>query len=86
MPLREPWLASLQAITHRVAAEELERIVGSPSHQGVCAEVSAFHYADAAELLTRPEPLIVALDQVQDPQNLGRHRAQRGMRRGDRAW
>ncbi len=69
--VREPWLASLQAITHRVSAEELERIGGSPSHQGVCAEVSAFEYADAAELLTRPEPLIVALDQVQDPQNLG---------------
>jgi 23S rRNA (guanosine2251-2'-O)-methyltransferase len=68
---REPWLEQLQAITFRVSADELERIGGSPAHQGVCAEVSAFHYADAAELLSRPEPLIVALDQVQDPQNLG---------------
>jgi 23S rRNA (guanosine2251-2'-O)-methyltransferase len=69
--VREPWLASLQAITHRVAAEELERVAGTAAHQGVCAEVSAFAYADASELLGRPEPLIVALDQVQDPQNLG---------------
>jgi 23S rRNA (guanosine2251-2'-O)-methyltransferase len=68
---REPWLEQLQAITFRVSAEELERIGGSPAHQGVCAEVSDFHYADAAELLRRPEPLIVALDQVQDPRNLG---------------
>ena len=28
-------------------------------------------YADAAELLGAPDPLIVALDEVQDPQNLG---------------
>ena len=31
----------------------------------------AYRYADAAELLARAEPLIVALDEVQDPQNLG---------------
>jgi 23S rRNA (guanosine2251-2'-O)-methyltransferase len=37
----------------------------------MCAEVSEFAYADAAELLRRPAPLLVALDQVQDPQNLG---------------
>jgi 23S rRNA (guanosine2251-2'-O)-methyltransferase len=68
---REPWLEQLQAITFRVSADELERVGGSPAHQGVCAEVSDFSYADAAELLRRPAPLIVALDQVQDPQNLG---------------
>ena len=38
-------------------------------------------YADAAALLAAPEPLIVALDEVQDPQNLGAvapHRGGRG--------
>ena len=37
----------------------------------MCAEVSQFRYAHADDLLSRPDPLIVALDQVQDPQNLG---------------
>jgi 23S rRNA (guanosine2251-2'-O)-methyltransferase len=35
------------------------------------AEVEPYPYADAADLLARPDPLLVALDQVQDPQNLG---------------
>ena len=44
---------------------------GTDSHQGVCAEVDPYPYADAAELLARPDPFIVALDEVTDPQNLG---------------
>ena len=70
--LREPWLAPHSAITTRSEPEELERICGSDGHQGVCAEVEAFRYAEDAELLRAgPDALIVALDQVQDPQNLG---------------
>ena len=34
-------------------------------------EVDAYPYADAAALLAAPDPLIVALDEVTDPQNLG---------------
>lgn len=68
---REPWLKPLERITSRSDAAELERISGSDGHQGVCAEVSEYRYADAEALLAAPEPLIVALDQVQDPQNLG---------------
>jgi 23S rRNA (guanosine2251-2'-O)-methyltransferase len=37
----------------------------------VCALVDPYPYADAAELLAQPDPLIVALDEVTDPQNLG---------------
>jgi 23S rRNA (guanosine2251-2'-O)-methyltransferase len=33
--------------------------------------VGAYHYAGAAEMLAKPAPLIVALDEVQDPQNVG---------------
>lgn len=44
---------------------------GSPDHQGVVAEVDPYPYADPDALLRRPEALIVALDQVQDPRNLG---------------
>ncbi|HEV7769521.1 MAG TPA: 23S rRNA (guanosine(2251)-2'-O)-methyltransferase RlmB [Solirubrobacterales bacterium] len=50
--------------------EELERLCGSPDHQGVVAEVDSYPYAGARELLAS-EGLIVALDQVQDPRNLG---------------
>ena len=35
------------------------------------AEVDPYRYADADELLAPPQALVVALDQVQDPRNLG---------------
>lgn len=53
------------------SAEEFERLCGSPDHQGVVAEVDPYPYADPNALLRRPDALIVALDQVQDPRNLG---------------
>jgi 23S rRNA (guanosine2251-2'-O)-methyltransferase len=66
---REPWLEGVEV--RHVAEIEIERLCGSASHQGVCAEVSDYPYAAAGELLSAPEPLILALDEVQDPQNLG---------------
>ena len=54
-----------------VSAEEVEERSGSDAHQGVAALVDPYPYADAAELLQRPDPLLVALDEVTDPQNLG---------------
>ena len=66
---REPWLSAREV---RVAAPaELERACGSREHQGVCAELAAYPYVSTGELLAGPAPLIVALDEVQDPQNLG---------------
>ena len=53
------------------AAEELERLCGSPDHQGVVAEVDPYPYGDPGGLLRREDALLVALDQVQDPRNLG---------------
>jgi len=53
------------------SAEELERLCGSPDHQGVVAEVDPYPYADPKGLLRREGTLLVALDQVQDPRNLG---------------
>jgi 23S rRNA (guanosine2251-2'-O)-methyltransferase len=50
---------------------ELERLCGSPDHQGVVAEVDPYPYGDAEGMLRRADALIVALDQVQDPRNLG---------------
>jgi 23S rRNA (guanosine2251-2'-O)-methyltransferase len=72
---REPWLAGAGVPVLTVDAEEIEQRAGSREHQGICAETTAFQYADADALLAQPGPhpelLIVALDQVQDPQNLG---------------
>jgi 23S rRNA (guanosine2251-2'-O)-methyltransferase len=65
----EPWLANVN--TKVCGADELERICGASAHQGMCAEMGGYPYVGAHELLAVDSPLIVALDQVQDPQNLG---------------
>ncbi len=66
---REPWLQQTGA--RIVAAEEIERRCGSSAHQGVCADAGPYPYSSGAELLGAEQPLIVVLDQIQDPQNLG---------------
>lgn len=66
---REPWLS--QAGARITSAEEIERRAGSPDHQGVCAEAGGYPYVSGAELLMPDDPFIVALDELQDPQNLG---------------
>jgi 23S rRNA (guanosine2251-2'-O)-methyltransferase len=55
------------------AAEELQRLCGSPDHQGVVAEVDPYPYADPTSLFDDDDGqgIVVALDQVQDPHNLG---------------
>jgi len=72
---REPWLepAERRGLDLHVVrdGEELERLCGSPDHQGICADVAPYGYADADALLAAPDALIVALDEIQDPQNLG---------------
>src|ERR1700709_997652 len=52
-------------------AYELERLCGSPDHQGVVAEVGPYPYGDPRGMLRGEDALLVALDQVQDPRNLG---------------
>lgn len=59
------------ARVHTVASDEVERICGSSDHQGVCAEAGNYPYANAEELLAPPDALVLCLDQVQDPHNLG---------------
>jgi 23S rRNA (guanosine2251-2'-O)-methyltransferase len=54
-----------------VSGAELERLCGSPDHQGVVAEVEPYPYAGATALLGIENALLIALDQVQDPRNLG---------------
>ncbi len=50
---------------------EIEERCGSPDHQGLCAEVQAYPYVDADSLLESEDALVVCLDEVQDPHNLG---------------
>jgi 23S rRNA (guanosine2251-2'-O)-methyltransferase len=66
---REPWLPSCGL--RICSAEEIERACGSREHQGICAELAGYPYVSTDELLIGEAPLIVALDEVQDPQNLG---------------
>jgi 23S rRNA (guanosine2251-2'-O)-methyltransferase len=59
-----------------VGRDELERDAEGLVHQGVVARAPVFGYADLDAVLARAEaadeaPLLVALDQVTDPHNLG---------------
>ncbi len=66
---REPWLRSVGP--RMASGEELTQLCGSPDHQGVCAEAAPYPYSDPDDLLGAADALVVCLDQVQDPRNLG---------------
>jgi 23S rRNA (guanosine2251-2'-O)-methyltransferase len=69
---KSPVVIPDEAIPVRVVDQKsLEELSGSPDHQGIVAEVDPFPYVDAQSLLESEQSLVVALDQVQDPQNLG---------------
>jgi 23S rRNA (guanosine2251-2'-O)-methyltransferase len=57
----------------RLPAAALDRLAGGKAHQGVVAEVGEAAFADPAEVLARAgkPPLLVVLDGVEDPRNLG---------------
>ncbi|GGR56837.1 23S rRNA (guanosine2251-2'-O)-methyltransferase [Nocardioides luteus] len=76
--LREAFqLASEKGISLlEVTKPELDRLTGFNGHQGLAARIPAYDYAHADDLLDKAaeigeKPLIVALDQVTDPRNLG---------------
>jgi len=54
-----------------VSAERLSELAQSDDHQGLVAEVAPYPYVDADRLLERDRALLVALDEVTDPHNLG---------------
>ena len=68
---RERWLTGAGIQVSLAAQPEIEERASSSDHQGICAEVEPFEYVAPEQLLGAPQPLIIALDQVQDPQNLG---------------
>jgi 23S rRNA (guanosine2251-2'-O)-methyltransferase len=63
----------------RVPRLDLDRSLGEARHQGVVARIAAAHYADADELLdalaarvgTPDPPLVLGLDGLEDPRNMG---------------
>jgi 23S rRNA (guanosine2251-2'-O)-methyltransferase len=55
----------------RAPKDELAELVSGGVHQGVVARVGSYPYCVAEELLTDPEPLVLVLDGVTDPHNLG---------------
>lgn len=63
----------------RVPRLDLDHRLGEARHQGVMARIAAAHYADADELLdelaakvgTADPPLVLGLDAIEDPRNMG---------------
>jgi 23S rRNA (guanosine2251-2'-O)-methyltransferase len=80
---RGPALQELLGLARRAGVkisyrtrDQLTAIAGSPHHQGVVARVAGAEYAELSDVLAVPdqrsEPaFFLALDQVQDPRNLG---------------
>jgi 23S rRNA (guanosine2251-2'-O)-methyltransferase len=80
---RSPALQELLGMARRLGVkvsyrtrDQLTAIAGTPHHQGVVARVAGTKYAPLDELLAIPgqrgEPaFFLALDQIQDPRNLG---------------
>jgi 23S rRNA (guanosine2251-2'-O)-methyltransferase len=65
-----PWLES--GPRPQVKPERLlSEAAGTRDHQGIVAWCEPFRYADAYELVRQDGPLLVCLDQVTDPHNLG---------------
>jgi 23S rRNA (guanosine2251-2'-O)-methyltransferase len=68
----EPWLRESDGVRVNVKPERvLTDAVGTRDHQGVVARCAPYRYADAYELAATDRPLLVCLDQVTDPHNLG---------------
>jgi 23S rRNA (guanosine2251-2'-O)-methyltransferase len=68
----EGWLRETGRLRVQVKRERaLTGAAGTADHQGVLAFCEPYRYADAYELAAVPSPLLVCLDRVTDPHNLG---------------
>jgi 23S rRNA (guanosine2251-2'-O)-methyltransferase len=65
-----PWLEAGPRAQIKLE-RQLTEAVDTRDHQGVVAWSEPYRYADAYELAAVDRPLLVCLDQVTDPQNLG---------------
>jgi 23S rRNA (guanosine2251-2'-O)-methyltransferase len=67
----EPWLKENGRRVSVKQERELTEAAETRDHQGVVAWVEPYRYADAYELVRVERPLLICLDQVSDPHNLG---------------
>jgi 23S rRNA (guanosine2251-2'-O)-methyltransferase len=55
----------------RVSRQRVDELSRGGVHQGVVARVEPYPYSGLGEILAPPEPLVLILDGVTDPRNLG---------------
>ena len=55
----------------RAPRQRVEELAEGGVHQGVAARVEPYPYSGLGEILSTPEPLVIVLDGVTDPRNLG---------------
>jgi len=68
----EVWATKDPGVPYRHATpEQLTARAGTDAHQGIVAEAEPYPYGSGSELLAAGAGLILVLDEVQNPQNLG---------------
>jgi 23S rRNA (guanosine2251-2'-O)-methyltransferase len=55
----------------RVDRARIEELANGGVHQGIVARVGPYQYSGLDEILAAPDPLVLVLDGVTDPRNLG---------------
>lgn len=77
--LTRPIIANAQkagVIIQTVDKRKLDQMVEEVQHQGVVAQVAAYHYVEVEDILAQAEaksekPFLLLLDEIEDPHNLG---------------
>ncbi|WP_240432560.1 23S rRNA (guanosine(2251)-2'-O)-methyltransferase RlmB [Rubrobacter indicoceani] len=62
---------SLDIRVQQTGRDDLDELTGGGVHQGLAARVGGYPYSSLDEILAKPDALVVVLDEVTDPQNLG---------------
>jgi 23S rRNA (guanosine2251-2'-O)-methyltransferase len=63
--------ASGGILVKKVQRARIDELTRGGVHQGVAARVEPYPYSGLEEIISMPEPLIIVLDSVTDPHNLG---------------
>ncbi|GAV15832.1 MULTISPECIES: 23S rRNA (guanosine(2251)-2'-O)-methyltransferase RlmB [Paenibacillus] len=63
-------------VIQMVDKRKLDQMVEGVQHQGVVAQVAAYHYVEVEDILAQAEakgetPFLILLDEIEDPHNLG---------------
>src|SRR3954465_9870585 len=67
--IAEPWLHRIEV--KEVGTKDLDNLTGTTDHQGVAADAGDYPYADAGSLLGADDALVLVLDEITVPRNLG---------------